>query len=88
MVLGLNWDTNNDFLVYEFADIIAVASKLEITKRNILRVSAMFYDLLGLICPIVSQFRLIFQSLCVKNLVWDSPLPLHYAVRRKKFFKN
>ena len=35
-VLGLNWDTNNDFLVYKFADIIAVASKLEITKRNIL----------------------------------------------------
>ena len=31
-VLGLNWDTNNGFLVYEFADIIAVASKLEITK--------------------------------------------------------
>ena len=42
MVLELNWDTNNDFLVYEFADIIAVASKLEITKRNILCVSAMF----------------------------------------------
>ena len=41
-VLGLNWDTNNDFLVYEFADIIAVTSKLEITKRNILCVSAMF----------------------------------------------
>ena len=88
MVLELNWDTNNDFLVYEFADIIAVASKLEITKRNILCVSAMFYDLLGFICPIVSQFRLIFQSLCVKKLEWDSPLPLHYAVQRKKFFKN
>ena len=29
---GINWDTNNDFLVHEFADIIAVASKLEITK--------------------------------------------------------
>ena len=88
MVLGLNWDTNNDFLVDEFADIIAVASKLEITKRNILCVSAMFYDLLGLICPIVSQFRLIFQSLCVEKLEWDSPLFLHYAVRKKKFFKN
>ena len=41
-VLGINWDTNNDFLVYEFADIIAFASKLEFTKRNILLVSAMF----------------------------------------------
>ena len=67
-MLGINWDTNNDFLVYEFAEIIAVASKLEITKRNFLRVSAMFYDPLGLICPITLQFRLIFQSLCAEKV--------------------
>ena len=79
-VLRINWDTNNDLLVYEFADIIAVASKLEITKRNILRVSAMFYDPLGLIYPIALQFRLIFQSLCAEKGEWDSPLPLRYAV--------
>ena len=71
-VLGLNWDTNNGFLVYEFADIIAVASKLEITKWNILCVSAMFYEPFGLICPIVFQFRLIFQSLCAEKLEWES----------------
>ena len=72
-VLGINWDINNDFLVYEFADIIAVASRLEITKRNILRVSIMLYNPLGLICPIVLQFGLIFQSLSAKKLEWDSP---------------
>ena len=87
-VLGLNWDTNNDFLVYKFADIIAVASKLEITKRNIPRVSAMFYDPLGLICPIVLQFRLIFQSLCAEKLEWDSSLPLHHSVQWKKLLNN
>ena len=84
----INWDTNNDFLVYEFADIIAVASKLEMTKRNILRVSAMFYNLLGLICPNVLQFRLIFQSLCAKKVQWESPLPLHYPVQWKKLLNN
>ena len=79
-VLGINWDTNSDFLVYKFVDIISVASKLEITKRNILRVSATFYDPLGLIYPIALQFRLIFQSLCTEKGEWDSPLPLRYAV--------
>ena len=44
----------------------------------------MFYDSLGLICPIVLQFRLIFQSLCTEKVEWDSPLPLHYAVQWKK----
>ena len=87
-VLGINWDTNNNFLVYEFADMIAAASKLEITKRNILRVSAMFYDPLGLICMIVLQFRLMFQSLCAEKVEWDSLLPLHYAVQWKKILNN
>ena len=74
-VLGVNWHANNDFLIYEFADIIDAASKLEITKRDILRVSAMFYDPLGLICHIFLQFRLIFQSLCAEKEEWDCPLP-------------
>ena len=87
-MLGTNWDTNNDFLVYEFANIIAVASKLEITKRKILRVSAMFYDPLRLTCPIVLQFKLIFQSLCAKTVEWDSLLSLHYVVQWKKLLNN
>ena len=82
-MLGLNWDTNNDFLVYEFVEIIAVASKIEITNRNIFRVSAMFYDPFGLIRPILLQFRLIFQSLCAEKLKWDSPLPLDYSYPNK-----
>ena len=49
--MEINWNTNNDFLVYKFADIITFVSKLEITKRNI-PVSVMFYNLLGLICLI------------------------------------
>ena len=68
--------------------MIAVASKLEITKQNILRISVMFYDPLGLICPIVLQFRLIFQSLCTEKVEWDSPSPLHYAVQWKKLLNN
>ena len=48
----------------------------------------MFYNPLGLICPVVLQFRLIFQSLCAEKLEWDSPLPLYYAVEWKKLLNN
>ena len=87
-VLGINWDTGNDLLVYDFTEIINIALELELTKRNVLRISAMFYDPLGLISPITLQFRLIFKSLCTKKLSWDSPIPLHYAVKWKKLLHN
>ena len=47
-----------------------------------------FYDPLGLICPIVLQFRLIFSSLCAEKVEWDSPLPLYYVAQWKKLLNN
>ena len=48
----------------------------------------MFYEPFGLICPIVLQFRLIFQSLCAEKLEWESLLPLDHAVQWKKLLNN
>ena len=50
-VLGLNWDTSADDFIFDFGNISRKAEKLDITKCNILRVAAMFYDPLGLISP-------------------------------------
>ena len=50
-VLGVNWNTTADKFVFELSNIINIASKLSVTKGNILKVSAMFFDPLGLICP-------------------------------------
>ena len=50
-VLGLNWDTGANDFIFDFGNISRKAEKLDITKRNILRVAAMFYDPLGLISP-------------------------------------
>ena len=47
-VLGVNWNATTDKFVFEFSNIINIASKLNVTKRNILKVSAMFFDPLGL----------------------------------------
>ena len=50
-VLGVNWNTTADKFVFELSNIINIALKLSVTKRNILKVSAVFFDPLGLICP-------------------------------------
>ena len=54
-VLDVTWNTTANKFAFEFSDIINIASKLNVTKRNILKVSAMFFDPLGLIFPILLQ---------------------------------
>ena len=61
-VPGVNWYTTVDKFVFEFSNI-NIALKLNVTKRNILKVSAMFFDSLGLICPILLQPELLFRNI-------------------------
>ena len=66
-VLGVNWSTVTDKFVFEFIDIINNPSKLSVTKRNILKVSSMFFDSLGLICPILLQPKLLFRHIVIQK---------------------
>ena len=59
-VLGLNWDTGADDFVFDFENICRKVEKLDVTKRNILRVAVIFFDPVGLISPITLQPKLIF----------------------------
>ena len=48
---------------------------LKLTKRNILSVSASFYDPLGFISPVTARVKVLFQLLCKKKLGWDDEVP-------------
>ena len=43
-VLEINWDTNNDTLVIEFEKLVDEFLKMDVTKRNILKLSASTFD--------------------------------------------
>ena len=62
-VMGVNWNTTDDKFGFEFSDIINIASKLNVTERNILKVNAMFFDPLGLIFPVLLQPKLLFRNI-------------------------
>ena len=47
----------------------------KVTKRTVLQSLASIYDPLGLINPVVIEFKLFFQKLCKMKLDWDTPLP-------------
>ena len=70
-VLRLNWDTGADDFIFDFENISRTMEKLDITKRNIFRVAAMFFHPVGLISPITLQPKLIFQELYRNKLEWD-----------------
>ena len=54
-VLGINWDNDKDELVFEVSKFGIVGLKRKCTKRNILKISASYFDPLGVICPIILQ---------------------------------
>ena len=62
-VLGVEWDTRNDEFVFHFSNLVDLTRSLETTKRNVLKISASFYDPLGLISPVTARVKTIFQLL-------------------------
>ena len=70
-VLGLEWDIQNDEIVFQFEPFICLAKSLTPTKRNVLKVCASFYDPLGLISPITARIKTTFQLLSKNQCLWD-----------------
>ena len=61
------WDIVKDKFQFSFDEICELVMKLPFTKRNVLRISAMFYDPLGIISPLLLQTCLLFKNICNKN---------------------
>ena len=73
-ILGLDWNITSDEFIFYFTDIINTASNLPVTKRNVLKLSPVFFDALGLICPIVLQIKILFKEACALKYTWDDGL--------------
>ncbi|XP_044312531.1 uncharacterized protein LOC123037101 [Drosophila rhopaloa] len=74
-VLGLYWHPGKDILTYN----VGLAKNPDCTKRQVLSDVSRISDPLGLLAPIVIQFKILFQKLWLLNLVWDDPLPTKLA---------
>ena len=62
--MRVEWDVSKDESIFTFSDIIKTAEPLPVTKRNILKILVMFFDPLGLVCPLVLQVKL-FSRKCI-----------------------
>ena len=83
-VLGLQWNTNRDQFQFDFDEIINFAKSLTLTKRNVLRFRAKFFDPSGFLTPSTIRVKLLFQELCLERTEWDSKLS---DTHRAKYLK-
>ena len=87
-ILGLDWNITSDEFIFYFTDIFITASNLPVTKRNVLKLSSMFFDPLGLISPIVLQIKILFKEACALKCTWDDVLNDKFIEKWKKFFRE
>ena len=58
-----------------------------VTKHNILKISAMFFDPLGIVYPIELYTKVLLQETCKQKLSWDAVIPIDIN-NKKKLFNN
>ena len=73
-VLGMNWNSNSDEIIFSFSELSKYASSLLLTKRLILKVTAKIYDHMGFLSPLVVEMKILFQELCINKTNWDAEL--------------
>ena len=73
-VLGVMWKPLDDQLVCDLSSLFRDITAMKPTKRNVIGLSARFYDPLGLLSPVTVQFKMLFQDVCAARLNWDAML--------------
>ena len=74
--------------MFTFDEIVSFALTLTVTKRNVLKITNVFFDPLGFLCPIVLQAKLIFNKICILKTGWDSEVPVKNWKLFLNFLKN
>ena len=59
-VLGMNWNTHDDEIIFSFAELYKYASSLPLTKRSVLKVTAKIYDPMGFLTPLTVEMKILF----------------------------
>ena len=60
--------------MFDFDEIIQLSKDLKFIKRKFLKISATFFNSLGLISPITLQGKLLFKLPCIGKSDWDDEL--------------
>lgn len=84
-VLGEIWNRADDTIIFKFDALIELSENMELTKRNLLKIIAKFFDPLGVLSPLTVAMKVLFQEVCQSKLDWDEPLSEAFQERWRKW---
>ncbi|GFX08956.1 integrase catalytic domain-containing protein [Trichonephila clavipes] len=87
-ILGLSWNTNEDYLTTGIKSLLEFVSLDKNTKRFILQAVGKIFDPLGLISPFTVRMKCLLQDLWKEDIQWDDPLPTHIEKEWKKWHEE
>ncbi|GFV40660.1 integrase catalytic domain-containing protein [Trichonephila clavipes] len=87
-VLGLSWNTNEDYLTTDTKSLLEFVSLDKNTKRFILQAVGKIFEPLGLISPFTVRMKCLLQDLWKEEIQWDDPLPTHMEKEWKKWCED
>ncbi|XP_022792234.1 uncharacterized protein LOC111331393 [Stylophora pistillata] len=73
-VLSARWNFVSDHFVLDLGEIVTPARNIEPTERNVVSVTVKFYDPIGFLSLIITEFKIFFQEGCKAKIGWDEPL--------------
>ena len=73
-ILGIYWNVSEDRFEFDLGSIAQAMDVTTPTKRDVVSITAKFFDPLGVICPVTIQFKILFQEMCKLRMNWDAPL--------------
>ncbi len=73
-ILGVQWDVTCDIFQFDVGEVAATMEGSQPTKTNVARVTAKFFDPLGVVAPITILFKIFAQKLCEARVGWDEAL--------------
>ncbi|GBO14793.1 hypothetical protein AVEN_217200-1 [Araneus ventricosus] len=84
-ILGLSWETHEDYLKMDTRSLLEFVSIDKNTKRFILQAVGRIFDPLGLITPFTIRVKCLIQDLWSEKIPWDDPLPPHIEREWKRW---
>ena len=60
-----------DELQFDIGDITQTMEDFEPTKRNLVSITAKFFDPLGIVSPVTILFKMFCQQLCTAKVVYE-----------------